>query len=114
MSPRDDGRGRQRLALDSPADLIAFLNSPALDGEVSDISGNATDAAKALTYRWHALLHRPHGFISSVAHRVKVTDVSIINKFDAPGAPREARVTFEVSVTEGPPKISGKNRLFYL
>jgi hypothetical protein len=114
MSPRDDGRGSQRLSLGSPADLLTFLNSPTLNGEVSDISGNATDAAKAVTCRWHALLHRPHGFISSVAHRVKVTDVSIFNKIDMPGAPREARVTFEVSVTEGTSKISSENRPFYL
>jgi hypothetical protein len=99
--------------LDDPANLIASLNRPTSDGEVSDISGNATDAAKALIKRWHALLHRPHGFISSVALRVQVTDVSIFNKLEAPGAPREARVTFEVPVTEGPSRISGKNRPFY-
>ena len=82
-------------------DLVAYLNRPPLDGEVSHIAGNATVAAKALIHRWHALLHRPDGFIVSVASRVQVTDVSILDKYSTPGAPREARVTFEVSVTDG-------------
>ena len=85
-------------------DLIAYLNSPPRDGEVSHIAGNAPIAAKALVHRWHALLHRPDGFIISVASRVQVTDVSLLDKYSTPGAPREARVTFEVSVTDGSSK----------
>ncbi|KAF5387650.1 hypothetical protein D9615_000771 [Tricholomella constricta] len=78
----------------------SILSSDLSDDMISQVAGNAPREIKEVPLKWLAVFRaREVSFANSVAHRVRVTEVSIVKN---PEDPRriEGRVVCEIDVTQ--------------